>query len=368
MKVPLMNLKTQYDELKDEIDACMTDIAGSSRFILGPETEDFENDIAKYCGTKYGLGVGSGTEALILALYALGLKEGDEVITTPATFIATAEAVSRVGAKPVFADIDPLTYNIDPEAAEKAVGPRTKAIIPVHLYGNPCDMERIGGIAERHGLKVVEDCAQAIGASYGGKKVGSFGVAGCFSFFPSKNLGAFGDGGMIVTDDDELYKRLKLLRVHGTTKKYHHSLIGFNSRLDNLQAAILSIKFKRLEKWNENRRRIAARYSEALKDIAGVPVEQKNARSVYHLYMLRVDEPKRDPLVRYLNEEGIQARVYYPVPVHLQECYRDLGYKQGDFPEAERASEETFALPLYSGMTEEQADYVIENVRKGIKG
>jgi len=363
MKIPIMNLGVQYEQLKADIDRVMRHIAETSNFVLGKETEEFEKEIAAYCGTKYAIGVNSGTDALILALEALGIRGGDEVITTPFTFVATAEAISRVDAKPVFADIDPVTYNIDPAKIESAVTGRTRAILPVHLFGNPCDMEAITKIANKHRFAIVEDTAQAIGAVYRGRRAGSFGDAGCFSFFPSKNLGAFGDGGMVTTNIQDIADKVKLLRVHGTSARYHHSVIGFNSRLDNLQAAILSIKLTKLEEWNEKRRQVARRYDEALKSMAAIPKTQKDGKHVYHLYVIRVDEKKRDGLVNYLNENGIEARVYYSLPLHLQECYRGLGYKKGDFPEAERAGRETLALPLYPELEINEQDYVIEMIK-----
>jgi dTDP-4-amino-4,6-dideoxygalactose transaminase len=362
-----MNLGFQYEELKESIDRTMREIAQSSRFVLAKETEDFERDICKYCDVEYAVGVASGTDALILVLTAMGIGEGDEVITTPFTFMATAEAISRVGAKPVFADIEPYTYNIDPVKIEAAVTQNTKAIIPVHLYGNPCDMDSILKIAKEHKLKVIEDAAQAVGATYNGRKVGSLGDAGCLSFFPSKNLGAFGDGGMVLTNDKKIRERLRLLRVHGTISSYRHSVIGFNSRLDNLQAAILSIKLRKLDEWTAKRREIVNRYNLAFKDIAVIPKEQDKGRHVYHLYVIRVKEAERDKLLDFLNENGIESRVYYPIPLHLQECYKELGYKEGSFPEAERASQETLALPLFPEMRQEQQNFIAEIARKYFK-
>ncbi len=364
MKIPIMNINVQYEQLKSDIDQAMQNIAGAGSFILGKETEKFEKEIAGYCGAEYGIGVNSGTDALVLALTALGIKEGDEVITTPFTFVASAECVSRAGAKPVFADIDPETYNIDPAKVEKAVTKNTKAIIPVHLFGNPCDMEPILKIAEKYGLKVVEDTAQAIGAVYNGRKAGGIGTAGCFSFFPSKNLGAFGDGGMVVTSDQHLAEKVRLLRAHGMVSKYCYSVIGFNSRLDNLQAVILSIKLKKLDEWNDGRRRAAFRYNEALKGIVGTPREQGGGKHVYHLYVIRVKKEKRDGLTDFLNENGIEARAYYSIPLHQQECYRDLGYKHGDFPEAERAGLETLALPLFPELNKGEQDFIAEKIRE----
>lgn len=366
MKVPLMNINIQYEQLKEKIDKKMVEIAESSNFVLGKETEMLERAISGLCGVKFAIGVASGTDALILALSALGIKEGDEVITTPFTFVATAEAISRAGAKPVFADIDAKTYNIDAAKIEKAVTSRTKAIIPVHLYGNPCDMDALLEIAKKYKLKIIEDAAQAIGAVYAGRRIGSFGDAGCLSFYPSKNLGAFGDGGMILTDNEESARMIKLLRIHGAISSYRHSVIGFNSRLDNLQAAILSIKLSKLEEWTKRRRAIAALYNSTLKEVVAVPTEQAKGMHAYHLYVIRAGK-KRDGLLDFLNKNGVESRVYYPVPLHLQECYRDLGYKTGDFPEAERASLETIALPLFPQMGDDQVNYVVDLVKKGIK-
>lgn len=367
MKIPIMNLGAQYEQLKEGIDNAMRRIARDSSFILGKETEAFEKETAEYCGSKYGVGVNSGTDALILALAALDIKEGDEVITTPFTFVATAEAVSRVGARPVFTDIDPDTYNINPAKIEKAVTKNTKAVIPVHLFGNPCDMDPILKIAGKYGLRIIEDTAQAIGAVYKGRKAGSFGDAGCFSFFPSKNLGAFGDAGMAVTNDRDLADKIKLLRVHGTTSRYRYSVIGFNSRLDNLQAAILSIKLKKLDEWNEGRRKAAARYNEALKGAVITPKEQAGGRHVYHLYVIGVDQKKRDGLVDFLVQNGIEARAYYSLPLHLQECYKGLGYKIGDFPESEKAGLGTLALPMFPELKESEQALIAVKIREYLK-
>lgn len=366
MKVPIMDISIQYKQLKDNIDKTMVEIASSSRFILGKETQEFESDISKYCNVKYAAGVASGTDALILALTALGIKKGDEVITTPFTFMATAESISRVGAMPVFVDIDSETYNIDPAKIEEAITPNTGAIIPVHLYGNPCDMDSILNMAKRFKSKVIEDAAQAIGATYDGRKIGSFGDAGCLSFFPSKNLGAFGDGGMVLMNDRDIAEKIKLLRVHGTTSKYRHSIVGFNSRLDNLQAAILSIKLRKLDEWSEKRRKIAKRYDSQLRNIVITPKEQRKGKHVYHLYIIRVNRERRDKLLNFLNENGVESRVYYPVPLHLQECFKDLGYKRGDFPESERASLETLALPIFPELEDNQQKYVIDMVKKAM--
>jgi len=366
MKIPLMNLNAQYLQLKDSIDKKMHEIVENSRFVLGEETESLEREMAAYCGVRHAVGVNSGTDALILSLAAAGIGEGHEVITTPYTFVATAEAVSRVRAKPVFVDIDPVNYNIDTSKIEEAITPRTKAIIPVHIYGNPCDMNKIMDLADRHGLKVIEDAAQAVGAVYSGKKIGSFGNAGCLSFFPSKNLGAFGDGGMVLTNSDNMANMIRLLRVHGSSSKYHHSIIGFNSRLDNLQAAILSVKLTKLDEWTEKRRELAYEYNAALKDYVTVPAEQVDGKHVYHLYVIRVKK-ERDKLLDFLNKKGVGSRVYYPVPLHLQECYKELGHKAGDMPESERAAREMLVLPLFPEMDKSDIDYVIETVKKGVK-
>jgi dTDP-4-amino-4,6-dideoxygalactose transaminase len=344
----------------------VVEIAQNSRFILDKETEGFENDICKYCNVKFAIGVASGTDALILTLTVFDIRRGDEVITTPFTFIATAEAISRVGAKPVFVDIEPQTYNINPLKIEEAITPNTKAIIPVHLYGNPCDMDSILKIAKKHKLKVIEDAAQAIGSTYANRKIGTLGDTGCFSFFPSKNLGAFGDGGMVITDNKDITEKVRLLRVHGTASKYRHSIIGFNSRLDNLQAAILSIKLRKLDEWNEKRRKAASRYNSALKDIVIIPQEQNKGKHVYHLYVIRVKQKKRDEFLNFLNENGVESRVYYPVPLHLQQCYKELGYKEGDFPEAENAVLTTLALPLFPEISSDQQKYVIDTVKRGM--
>lgn len=365
MKVPIMNIGFQYEQLKENIDKIMGEIVRSSRFILGEETKKFEQEICDYCNTKYAIGVGSGTDALILSLTASGIGAGDEVITSPFTFVATAEAISRVGAKPVFVDIDPRTYNINPAKIEEAITPDTKAIIPVHLYGNPCDMDSILKITGAYKLKVIEDAAQAIGTTYDKRKIGSFGNAGCISFYPGKNLGAFGDGGMVITNEEDIAKKIRLLRAHGTTSKYHHSIIGFNSRLDNIQAAILSIKLRKLDEWTEKRRELANRYNSAFKDIVAIPAEENRGKHVYHLYVIRAKkEEDRDGLLNFLKENGVESRVYYPLPLHLQECYKGLGCKKGDFPESEKVAGETLALPIFPELKKEEQDFVIETVKK----
>ena len=362
MKIPLLDLKAQYGSIKTEIDAAVKKVADAQDFILGEEVLSLEREVAAYCGTKYGIGVASGTDALILALKALDIGPGDEVITTPFTFFATAESISIVGAKPVFADIDPKTYNIDPLLIEAKITKKTRAIMPVHLYGQCADMDPIMDIAKKHGLKIIEDAAQAIGAAYKGKKAGSIGNAGALSFFPSKNLGAFGDAGMVVTNDEKIAARIKILRVHGSDIRYVHSEIGMNSRLDNLQAAVLRIKLKYLDKWLETRRGIAEFYKERLKSL---PVTCPHVPSynlhTYHQYTLRI-KPDQEKLMKHLLDNGIEARTYYPIPLHLQECYRSLSYKAGDIRESEGAAKEVLSIPAFPEMTREQKTHIVDTI------
>ncbi|MFC1577286.1 DegT/DnrJ/EryC1/StrS family aminotransferase [Candidatus Omnitrophota bacterium] len=367
MKLGILDLKLQYKGIKDEVDEALNKVLKEQSFILGDDVKAFEKEMADYCGVKYAIGVNSGTDALFLSLKALGIGQGDEVITSPYTFIATAEAIAQTGARPVFVDIDPKTYNIDPDLIEKAVSPSTKAIMPVHLYGQCADMDRITEIAGRHNIKVVEDCAQAINARYRAKKAASMGDASGISFFPGKNLGAFGDAGMITTNSEDMANAVKLLRVHGTVTKYIHSIVGYNSRLDNIQAAVLRVKLKHLDGWLDARRRNAEYYNKGLE---GIPVEVPYVPSynihTYHLYVLRA---KKDPqgLMRYLIDNGVENRTYYPIPLHLQECFKYLGYKKGDFPESEKASGETLAIPVYPELKTEQLDYVIAKIREFYK-
>lgn len=366
MKISILDLQAQYKSIKSEIDTAVMKVIESQHFILGPEVEMFEKEVAAYCGTKYAAGVASGTDALILALKALGIGEGDEVITTPFTFFATAEAVSIVGAKPVFVDIDPKTYCINPELIEDAITKNTKAIIPVHLFGQCADMDRIMEIAKISNLKVIEDTAQAMGAIYKGKQAGSMGDIGCLSFFPSKNLGGFGDGGMIITNNKEIADKIKMLRVHGSTIRYIHSAIGTNSRLDALQAAILRVKLRHLNEWLEGRRKVAQYYNENLK---GLPIITPYVPSynvhTYHLYVLRV-KPSPEKLGKLLNDVGIEARTYYPVSLHLQECYKGLGYKKGALPESESASPETLAIPIYPELDTEKLGFITKKINESL--
>lgn len=363
MRIPLIDLKRQYKVVKNEINDALRDVMDSQSFILGNKVLDFESAIASYCKTKYAIGVNSGTDALILSLKALGIGEGDEVITTPFTFFATAEAVTLVGARPVFVDIEPKTYNINPSLIEEKINNSTKAIIPVHLYGQCADMDPIVEISKKYNLKIIEDCAQAIGSSYKNRPAGSMSDIATLSFYPSKNLGAFGDAGMIITNDKELNDKARLLRSHGSDVNYIHNMIGINSRLDNLQAAILKIKLKYLDKWLESRRKIAAYYKEKFKGLPlDVPYVPDYNVHTYHLYVIRVHKDIRE-LIKSLLEKGIETRTYYPVPLHMQECYKNLGYKKGNFPEAEKASNETLAIPLFPEITEEEKDYVIKCIK-----
>lgn len=359
-----MDIRAQYLELRNEIDAAVRDVFEESAFILGNRVASFENELASYCGTSAAVGVASGTDALVLVLDAWGIGPGDEVITSPFTFFATAEAIMRVGATPVFVDVDPVTFNIDPAAVEAAVTPRTKAIVPVHIFGQPAEMDTINAIAKKHGLAILEDACQAIGSEYRGKRAGALGDAAAFSFFPTKNLGGAGDGGAVTTNDTELAARVKLLRVHGSSRKYFHDLLGYNSRLDALQAAVLSVKLRKLDEWNERRRQAAALYAEVLADTPLVlPKEAKGVKHVYHLYVVRVPDGKRDELERFLSERGIGCGVYYPLPLHLQAACAALGYARGSLPEAERASTETLALPMSAHLSESQIGEVAEAVR-----
>lgn len=360
--IPIVDLKAQYLSLEQEIDAAIKEVLLSGQFILGPSVRKLEEEVAAYCGCKYGIGVASGTDALRLTLTALGIGPGDEVITTPFTFIATANTIAHCGAKPVFVDIDPKTYNIDPAAIQKAISKRTKAIVPVHLYGQPADMDPIMDLAEKYGLYVIEDVAQAIGARYKGRRVGSIGHAGALSFFPSKNLGAYGDGGMVVTNDAVLAEKIDILRKQGSKKKYYAEVLGFNSRLDTLQAAILRVKLKHLDSWNEARRQRAKRYNELLSGLPVItPYEAPNVYHVYHQYTIRTKE--RDALAAHLKERGISTMVYYPVPLHLQQVFADLGYGEGSFPESETASREVLSLPMYPELTEAEQQEVVRAIR-----
>ena len=370
MNVPLTDLKAQYESIKEEIDAAIHRVLQQGQFILGPEVKAFEEEMAAYCGTVFAVGVASGTDALHLALLACGIKPGDEVLTTPFTFIATAEAITNCGAMPVFADIEPKTFNIDPVRIEPKITSKTKAIVPVHLYGRPAAMEPILELGKKHNLNIVEDCAQALGAEYKGRKVGSLGDTGCLSFFPAKNLGAYGDGGMVVTNDPEVAQTVEMLRNHGSKTSYYHLVPGFNSRLDAIQAAILRVKLKHLDKWNELRRSKASLYSRLLSQIDSVEppyVEEHNKPSCnYYTIRLKDSRLDRNELRKHLESKGIQTKVYYPLSLHLQEVYKSLGYKPGDFPQSEQAQEQVLSLPMYPELSEEQIEQIVGEIKKSL--
>ena len=371
MLVPLTDLKAQYESIKEEIDAAIYRVIEQGQFILGPEVEAFEEDMALYCGTRFAVGVASGTDALHLALLACGVKPGDEVITTPFTFIATAGAITRCDAIPVFVDIDPRTYNIDAVQIEPKITPKTRAIIPVHLYGQPADMEAVVELGKRYDIRIIEDCAQALGAEYRGKKVGSMGDAGCLSFFPAKNLGAYGDGGMVVTNEQQTAELVGMLRRHGSRVSYYHLLPGFNSRLDALQAAILRVKLKYLDGWNRLRREKALLYTRLLGEIVGVEppfVEEHNLTSAnYYTIRLKGSYTDRDELRKYLKSEGIATMVYYPLSLHLQQVYGSLGYQPGDFPESEQAQKRVLSLPMFPELSEAQIKEVVSQIDKFLR-
>ncbi len=407
MEVPLVDLKAQYAEIVEEVRKAVDAVLESQRFILGPEVKKLEERIAAYSNVKYGIGVSSGTDALLVSLMALGIGRGDGVITSPFSFFATAGVIARLGAKPIFVDIDPSTYNMDPEKLRELLearcnvdqetgrpvegegGSLIKAIIPVHLYGQCADMDPIMEMAEKARLDIVEDAAQAIGATYYSKgpvmknipgtsgegprtacKAGSMGRLGCFSFFPTKNLGGFGDGGMVVTNDEPMAEEIRVLRVHGSQPKYHHHIIGGNYRLDEIQAAILNVKFHYLEKWTEARRGNAERYDRLFEDMGltgdiRLPVTRDGNRHIFHQYVIRVKN--RDELREFLQDKGVGTGVYYPRPLHLQECFDYLGYKKGDLPESEKAAEKTLALPIYPGLSPEQQEYVVKQIKNWVK-
>ena len=390
MKVPLLDLQAQFTPIRDEVLAAIVRVCDSQRFILGPEVEALERELAALLEVEHAIGVSSGTDALLVALMALELQPGDEVITTPFSFFATAGCIVRLGARPVLVDIDPVTFNIDPARIESAITPRTKAILPVHLFGLCADMDAMLDVAGRHGLAVIEDAAQAIGARFHGRSAGSLGTAGCFSFFPSKNLGAFGDGGLVTTNDAALAARIRTLRMHGASPepsrganapsdsagggappqmkgnpKYYHQIVGGNFRLDALQAAVLRVKTPHLQAWTDARRRNADRYRQlfrarGLDRQVGLPVEPDGYLHIYNQFVIRV--PERDALRAHLTAAGVGTEIYYPVPFHEQECFADLGYRPGAFPQSEAAAREVLALPIYGELTVEQQEYVVDRV------
>ncbi|MBT4864786.1 MAG: DegT/DnrJ/EryC1/StrS family aminotransferase [Planctomycetaceae bacterium] len=377
--IPLCDLKLQYASLSDDINEAMLNVAAEARYILGPNVRALEQEIAEYCGCPHAVGVGSGTDALHLALKGLGVGPGDEVITTPFTFVATTEAIGMVGATPIFVDIDPLTFNMDVSQIESRITPKTKAILPVHLYGQSCNMDVVMDVAQRHGLAVVEDCAQAIGATWRGRPVGSIGDAGCLSFFPSKNLGCFGDGGMLVTNRADVYERVEMLRRHGGRVKYHHEVLGLNSRLDELQAAILRVKFRHLPQWLQSRREAAYTYNALLSEGGQIEMPQEltdsgyvtpqedtaddsPAHCVYHQYTVQTDH--RDELIAHLKNKEVGHAVYYPIPLHLQEVHQDLGYEKGSFPIAERIADRCLSLPMFPEITRAQIECVVDALKE----
>ena len=368
MKVPLLDLKAQYLSIQDEVQEAIHKVLESQRFVLGPEVEGLEEEVAAYCQCAYGVGVSSGTDALLVSLMALGIGPGDEIVTSPYTFFATAGSISRLGARPVFVDIDPATYNIDPAQIEAALTERTRAILPVHLFGQMADMDPILEMAASHELVVIEDAAQAIGAESRGRRAGSLGQLGCFSFFPSKNLGGMGDGGLVTTNDPQLADRLRLLRNHGYSPKYYSQVVGGNFRLDAIQAAVLRVKLKHLPAWTERRRENARIYLELFEGAGeppgesgiGVPVELPQCRHVYNQFVIQVES--RDELLRQLQEAAIGCEIYYPLPLHLQECFAALGHEAGDFPASERAAARSLAIPIYPELSRQQIGAVAEHV------
>lgn len=362
MNIPFLNLQAQYESLKSELLPVVEAALASGHYILGPQVKAFEDEIASFIGVRFGVGVNSGSDALTLALRALELKAGDEIITTPFTYIAPAEAIHQAGCRIVFADIDPKNFNLDPVAVRKKLTPQTRALIPVHLFGQAAPMEELLGIARETNLEVIEDCAQAIGGAYRKKPIGSMGRLACFSFYPTKNLGANGDGGMVLTSDEGLAQRLRMLRVHGIQRRYYHDLHGYNSRLDEIQAAMLRVKLKHLNRWNRRRIEIASRYHEGLRDLPlTLPDIPSDNGHVFHVYAVLSE--KRDALQRFLAERGISVLIYYPQPLHLQAVYRELGYGKGDFPVAEAVSEKILPLPMYPELSDAEVAYVISQIR-----
>lgn len=372
MKIPLLDLKAQYLTIKEEIKTAIDEVLESQHFILGQKVEELESNIAAYTGTRRAIGVSSGTDALLVSLMALDIKPGDEVITSSFTFFSTAGVIARLNARPVFVDIDPVTYNIDPKKIESKITNKTKTIISVHLFGQCADMDPILEVARKYKLYVIEDAAQSIGAEYKGKKAGAMGGLGVFSFYPSKNLGGYGDGGMVVTDDEALYEKIKILRVHGSNPKYYHKMVGGNFKLDALQATILNVKLKYLDRWSQKRRENAIYYDKRFQE-AGLkesgyiktpePVYRLSGEKNYHIYnQYTIQSKKRDKLQEFLKENGIGTQIYYPVPLHLQECFKDLGYKKGDLSSSEQASSSVLSLPIYPELTIAQKDYIVQKI------
>lgn len=377
MEVPFLDLKAQYKAIKNEIDSAIQKVLDSTSFILGPTVTEFEKEFAKIHNVKYCLGTSSGTDGNHLALWSLGIQAGDEVIIPANTFIATAWGATLCGAKPVFVDCHSQSYNIDPNKVQKAISKKTKAIVAVHLYGQPADMDALRQIAEKHNIHIVEDAAQAHLSEYKSKKVGNFSEVTSFSFYPGKNLGAFGEAGAIVTNDEEIFNRIKKLREHGQSKKYYHDSFGHNYRMEGIQGAVLGVKLKYIEKWTNERRRVAQRYKDLLGNLEDIilPAEMPDHKHVYHLYVIKVNKgniqknkEERDKLQTYLQEQKISTGLHYPVPLHLQECFKFLGYKRGDFPETEMLADSGLSLPMYPELTDEQIEYVSNAILKYFRG
>ena len=367
MKVPFLDLKAQYESIRSEVACELQKVLDNTAFAGGHFVEKFEKEFAEFCQCRFACGVGSGTDALWIALLMLGVGKDDEIITAPNTFIATAEAISFAGARPVFVDIDEKAYTINPELIESAITPKTKAIIPVHIYGQMADMDPIMEIAGSKGLMVIEDACQAHGAEYKGRRAGSIGDAGCFSFYPGKNLGAYGEAGAIITNNEELAEKIRIFRDHGQAMKYYHSIIGWNARMDGIQGAVLSVKLRHLEEWNLARRKNARLYNQLLEDIEEitVPFESDYAKHVYHIYSIRVDN--RDELIKALTQKNISCGIHYPVPLHLQDAYKSLGYSKGSFPVAEKCAEQIVSLPMFAELTSEQIETVSNEIKSFIE-
>ena len=367
MNVPLLDLQAQYASLRVEMRPAIERVLESQRFVLGDEVRRLESSVAAYCQAKHAVGCASGSDALLLALMALDIKAGDEVVTTPFSFFATGSCIARLGARPVFVDVDRATYNIDVSQVADAITSRTRAIIPVHIYGQCAEMDPLLALGERHGIPIVEDAAQAIGATERGRRAGSMGAVGCFSFYPTKNLGGAGDGGIVTTNDEQLDQRLRRLRTHGGITEYMHTEVGINSRLDELQAAVLNVKLPHLDEWSDGRAQRAAVYSQLISEAdlsfeVTTPFVRPDCRHIFHQYVIRVPR-YRDALMEHLKQRGVGTKVYYPIPLHLQDCFSYLGYKEGAFPEAERAATETFALPAYPEVSEAQQAYVVDSIK-----
>lgn len=363
MNIQMVDLKRQYQKIKPEIDSAIHEVLDSTQFILGKKVQEFENNAANYLGVKYAVGVANGTDALQIALMALGIGVGDEVITTPFTFVATTETIVMLGAKPVYVDIDPISYNINPSKIKEKITSKTKAILPVHLYGNPVEMDEILSIAKEYNLYVIEDSAQAFGSEYKGKKVCSFGDVACISFFPSKNLGCYGDGGMVVTNSEEIHEKVRMIASHGSKVRYIHEVLGMNSRLDAIQAAILNIKLRYIDEWNDKRAKFAELYSQRLDSIPQVktPTKEEYAKHIFHQYTIRVE--KRDELQKFLTTKNIPTAIHYPIPLHMQPAFRGFA-EEGSLPEAEKAAKEVISLPMHPDLLEEEIEYITNSIKE----